>query len=443
MKVAIIGSGISGLTAAYLLNQKYEVTVFEAADRLGGHTATIDVNLEGKEYKIDTGFIVFNDWTYPNFKKLLSLIGVTYQPTSMGFSVSSEVNGLEYSGKGLNTLFAQRRNFFNVKHWRMIRDILRFNQESPRDVEQGGKYSEMTLAEYLRDKKYSTAFIDYYLIPMGSAIWSASVDVMENFPLQFFVRFFRNHGLLSVKNRPQWHVIKGGSRSYIAPMILGFKDRIKLSSPIKKILRKDDHVSLVGINNETHKFDQVVIATHSDQALSMLADANQSEKNVLGNIAYQSNEVVLHTDTGLLPKNKSTWSSWNYRIVDEAEQSSTAPPVLTYNMNILQGINADKTFCVTLNKKEAIDPQKIIGRYYYDHPVFSFDTINAQKQWPAVNGINRTWFCGAYWGNGFHEDGVVSGMRVAEQFGCYLDQSKTVKYELHHDNLLQLQEESA
>jgi predicted NAD/FAD-binding protein len=421
MKIAVIGSGISGLTAAYLLQQKHEVTVFEAANRLGGHTATIDVEYKDEKHQIDTGFIVFNDWTYPNFKKILSQLNVAYQPTSMGFSVTSEGNGLEYSGQNLNTLFAQRRNLFSVKHWRMIQDILRFNKESLIDIESGDEFSQMTLGEYLKVKKYSNTFIDYYLIPMGAAIWSATIEVMQKFPLQFFVRFFRNHGLLSVKNRPQWHVIKGGSKSYIEPLIKNFKDNIRLNFPIKEVIRKNDHVIVVGKNNEAHQFDQVVIASHSDQALSVLKDSTQAEQTVLGNIAYQPNEVVLHTDISLLPKRQQTWSSWNYRLVDDPERIKSIPPVLTYNMNILQGLKSKHTFCVTLNKTESIASEKIIGTYHYDHPVFSFEAINAQKHWKDINGVNRTWFCGAYWGNGFHEDGVVSAVRVAAELDCYLE----------------------
>jgi predicted NAD/FAD-binding protein len=421
MKIAIIGSGISGLTAAYVLNQQHDIVVYESADRLGGHTATIDIEYEEKSYAIDTGFIVFNDWTYPNFKKILKQIGVDYQPTTMGFSVTCENTGLEYSGGSLNTLFAQRRNLLNIQHWRMIRDILRFNKESLSDVDSGGEYLEMTLGEYLTKKNYSDAFMDNYLIPMGAAIWSATTKVMKGFPLQFFVRFFRNHGLLSIKDRPQWHVIKGGSRSYIEPLVSGFKDSIRLSSGIKEITRNESNVTITTVHGDTEIFDQVVIASHSDQALSMLTDPSEQEKAVLGAIAYQPNEVVLHTDTALLPQRKSTWSSWNYRILKEQVSSPDALPVLTYDMNILQSIDSNTTFCVTLNKTDAIDPKKILGVYEYSHPVFSMEAIAAQQQWSTINGVNNTWFCGAYWANGFHEDGVVSALKVTERLGATLD----------------------
>ena len=272
MKIAIIGAGISGLTAAYILNRQHDITVFEADSRLGGHTATKKIVHKDKEYAIDTGFIVFNDWTYPNFQKLLAQLGVAAKPTDMGFSVSCDKTGLEYSGTNLNTMFAQRRNLFNAKHWTMIRDILRFNKESLLDVDSGGEYLEISLGEYLQRKNYSQVFTDKYLIPMGAAIWSASTNVMKNFSLQFFVHFFRNHGLLSVNDRPQWHVIEGGSHSYIEPLIKDFKDNIRLDTPIKTVYRDAEGVRLELMNGSHEEFDQVVIAAHSDQALKMLAE---------------------------------------------------------------------------------------------------------------------------------------------------------------------------
>ena len=431
MKIAVVGAGISGLTAAYVLSPQHEVTVFEANDRLGGHTATKDVHVNGRDYAIDTGFIVFNDWTYPNFQKLLAQLDVDSSPTDMGFSVCCEKTGLEYSGTNLNTMFAQRSNLFSVKHWRMIRDILRFNKEALPDVESGGRYLEMTLDEYLQQKKYSKIFTDKYLIPMGSAIWSASTNVMKGFSLRFFVHFFRNHGLLSVSDRPQWRVIKGGSRAYIKPLTQRFKNNIRLNSAVKSIQRNDNGVVIKTIHGLSERFDQVVIAAHSDQALAMLADASDKETELLSAIPYQKNEVILHTDISLLPTRRSTWSSWNYRITDEptANESDLKTnkttsddqlPVLTYDMNILQSIASDTTFCVTLNKSDAIDPEKILGTYYYDHPVFSQKSVAAQEQWQTINGVNKTWFCGAYWANGFHEDGVLSALRVAEKLGSSL-----------------------
>ena len=409
MKIAVIGAGISGLTAAYLLNRKYDITLYEAADRIGGHTATKTVNWQDKHYCIDTGFIVYNDWTYPNFIKLIDHLGVDSQPTTMGFSVSSQITGLEYSGESLNTLFAQRRNLLRIKHWRMITDILRFNRQAPRDVESGRLASAVTLGQYLKKHNYSTEFLRHYLLPMGAAIWSASTAIISDFPLHFFIKFFKNHGLLNINSRPQWRVIKGGSKQYIQPLIQSFKARIRVNSPIESVVRQARKVVIKTKTGQSQYFDQVVIATHSDQALNMLADPSDKEIELLGSIPYRNNEVVLHTDTSLLPNNKHTWSSWNYRIIDE-EQSI---PVLTYNMNILQKLNAPTTFCVTLNHTDHIQPDSILGCYQYTHPVFSLAGIEAQRQWQRINGVNRTWFCGAYWGYGFHEDGVNSALRVA------------------------------
>ena len=413
MKVAIVGSGISGLTAAYLLSQKHQVTVFEADEYIGGHTATKNVQYGGKQYAIDTGFIVFNDWTYPKFQKLLGELKVDYKPTEMGFSVTNDATGLEYSGTNLDTLFAQRKNIVSPKHWQMIRDILRFNKQAIIDVESGQLPKGMLLGEYLKKNNYSDSFVHNYLIPMGAAIWSASTDGMQAFPLEFFVRFFKNHGLLSVNDRPQWHVIRGGSRAYLAPLIENFKDSIHTNTPVDSITRHDNGVSLANAQGLNENFDHVIIAAHSNQALAMLDDPSEQERSVLGNITYQDNEVVLHTDQSLLPRAKKAWSSWNYRI----KKTQTNLPVLTYSMNILQGIEAPVEFCVTLNDTQSIDAEKIIGQYTYAHPVFSAEAVEAQARWTEINGVNRTWFCGAYWQNGFHEDGVKSAVRVADGFG--------------------------
>ncbi len=428
MKIAIIGTGVSGLTSAYLLSQKHDVTVYEADDRIGGHTATKNIEYQGKTYAVDTGFIVFNDWTYPHFQKLMAKLKVDSQKTDMGFSVSCEQSGLEYSGNNLDTLFAQRRNIFSLTHWAMIRDILRFNKEAPLAVAEASAIDATTLGEYLEKHHYSDVFIDKYLIPMGAAIWSASTSVMKQFPLQFFVKFFINHGLLSVNHRPQWHVLKGGSQAYLKPLTEKFSDRIRLSSPIKSVIRKEDNtresgfeITVETLSGEKESFDHVIIAAHSDQALTMLGEeASQQETDILGAIAYRDNDVVLHTDEALLPKVKKTWSSWNYRILGDSNDDQDEPPVLTYNMNILQGLEAPCTFCVTLNKTDAIDPQKIIGRYSYAHPVFSVEAVKAQQRWEEINGVSNTWFCGAYWFNGFHEDGVKSAVRIAEKFDIHL-----------------------
>lgn len=413
MKIAIIGSGISGLTAAYLLNRKHEITVFEKADRIGGHTATVDITMpDGEQQAIDTGFIVYNEWTYPNFIKLLSQLGIEGLATDMTFSVHSELSGLEYAGSNLNTLFCQRKNILRPAFWRMVKDILRFNKEAVQDLDSGKLMEGTTLGEYLASRHYSQEFIRDYLVPMGAAIWSASTQTMLAFPLVFFVRFFKNHGLLSVTNRPQWLVVPGGSRAYLEPLTASFKNRIRRSANILSINRNSDGVLIESERGEEH-FDAVVFACHSDEALSLLSDPSVAEKSILGALPYQMNDVVLHTDTRLLPKNKLAWSSWNYHLTSH-EQSQA---VLTYDMNILQGLPSKHTFCVTLNHTAAIDPEKILGRYQYSHPVFTLEGIQAQQRWGEINGVNRSWFCGAYWRNGFHEDGVTSALQVAEQFG--------------------------
>ncbi|MGJ8648132.1 MAG: NAD(P)/FAD-dependent oxidoreductase [Marinomonas colpomeniae] len=413
MKVAIIGSGISGLTSAYLLQRKHEVTVFESAQRIGGHTATVEVQEEEGTRAIDTGFIVFNDWTYPNFIRLMNEIGVSSRATEMSFSVSCQRIGLEYGGNNLNTLFSQRRNLFNFPFLGMLKDILRFNKEAIQDLESGELREGVTLGEYLKEKGYGKRFASHYLIPMGSAIWSSTLDEMMAFPLVFFVRFFKNHGLLSVSDRPQWHVIEGGSSAYLQPLVESFTDEIRLGVQIKQVQRFADSVVIQLEDGSEETFDQVVFACHSDQALSLLADSSQDEKDILSAIPYRNNDVVLHTDTSLLPKAKLAWSSWNYHLGTDQNK----PATLSYNMNILQHFSSDTTYVVTLNQTDMIAPGKIIGSFKYAHPTFTLEGIKAQDRWSDINGVNNTWFCGAYWRNGFHEDGCWSGVRVANRLG--------------------------
>lgn len=410
MNIAIIGAGISGLTAAYYLREKHNITVFESAPRIGGHTATVDIEHQGRDYAIDTGFIVYNDWTYPRFIELIDALGVDTQATEMSFSVRCDSSGLEYGGNNLNTLFAQRRNLLRPNFHRMLHDILRFNREAVRDLESGSIAADTTLGEYLTENRYGDAFTYQYLLPMGCAIWSASTESMIEFPLLFFTRFFNNHGLLSVNDRPQWRVISGGSKNYLEPLTRDFRDSIQLNARISSVRRRQDAVELVLANGRIQSFDQVIFGCHSDQALQLLSDATQAERDALTAILYQSNEVVLHTDDALLPQRRLAWSSWNYWLRERYQQRA----VLTYDMNILQGIESDATFCVTLNATEAIDPNKIIETFNYSHPVFSLDSVVAAAKIDNFNGLNRSWFAGAYLGNGFHEDGVVSGRRVAD-----------------------------
>ena len=409
MDIAVIGSGISGLSCAHYLSRQHRVTVFEAGTQIGGHTATVDVKLGTRRYAVDTGFIVYNDWTYPNFIALLDELGVSSRPTEMGFSVNDIESGLESSGSSINTLFAQRRNLASPRFLGMVRDILRFNREAVADLDGGLLQAGETLGHYLERKRYGTAFGSHYLVPMASAIWSSDCASVTDFPLEFFLRFFRNHGLLSVNNRPQWRVVEGGSREYLRPLCQRFEDRIHTASTVTHINRDPRGVDLSLRDGRSFRFDQVVIATHSDQALNMLADASQEERAILGALPYQNNEVVLHTDVRLLPRNRKTWSSWNYRLGVDSGRA-----VVTYNMNILQGLNAPETFCVTLNDTASINPNRVLGTFNYAHPVFSLEGIKAQQRWQDINGSRNTWYCGAYWHNGFHEDGVVSALRVAD-----------------------------
>jgi predicted NAD/FAD-binding protein len=416
MKIAIIGTGISGLTTAYLLNKKHAVTVFEKNDYVGGHTHTHNINLNNKNYAVDSGFICYNENTYPNFIKLLKILGVESQKTTMGFSVKSKKKKLEYAGNSLNSLFSQRKNIFSISFLWMIRDILLFNKNAKKDL--ATISLKLTLGEYLKNNNYSKAFIYNYIVPMGAAIWSTKATSMLDISALFFIRFFDNHGLLQINNRPNWWVIKGGSKEYVKKLVSSFKENIRLSSPVYSINRTDEkiEIKLSSDNAQIETFDAVVIATHSDQALKLLSDKTSLEEEILSALPYQKNEALLHTDHSVLPKNKLAWASWNYNLDQEPE----APIALTYNMNILQSFNATETFCVTLNSNGLINPTKVIKKLKYDHPLFTVKGIAAQKRKNEISGVNNTYFCGAYWRNGFHEDGVVSALDVAKQFGISL-----------------------
>ncbi|WP_394144643.1 NAD(P)/FAD-dependent oxidoreductase [Vibrio atypicus] len=409
MKIAIIGTGISGLTCAYRLNAEHDITVYEANDYVGGHTATVDVELAGEAYAVDTGFIVYNDRTYPNFIQMMNEIGVKGNPTQMSFSVRNDATGLEYNGHTITTLFAQKRNWLNPKFYSFIFEILRFNKSVKKVVELSAGEGQ-TLGHFLTENQFSDYFSENYILPMGAAIWSSTLADMRAFPLDFFARFFLNHGLLDVTNRPQWYVIEGGSRAYIEPLTRSFSDKIRLATPVEKVSRDSAGVK-VWAKGEVERFDHVIFACHSDQALAMLDDATQLEQDILSDLEYQQNEVILHTDASLLPKRKAAWAAWNYWL-DGGRDEQQRPPTLTYNMNILQHIEAPETFCVSLNSAEQIDSKKILRTFYYDHPVFSHQSMRAQGRRSEINGHNQTWFCGAYWYNGFHEDGVRSGLDV-------------------------------
>ena len=412
MKLAIIGSGISGLTVGHLLNRKHDISIFEANDYIGGHTHTHKLNIRNRDYLIDTGFIVYNERTYPSFIKLLDQLGVERQLSTMGFSVKSTSKDYEYSGESINSLFAKRSNIFRLSFLKMLYEMYKFGKEA--DSNGLGLNVTMTLGEYLKEKKYSKEFIHYFITPMGAAIWSTPANKVLDMPAYFFIKFFYNHGMLEISNRPNWWVIKNGSSQYISKLIKGFEDKIYLSSPVKNVTRTGDGVELFLVKNDKKlNFDAVIFATHSDQALSLLESPSDLEEEILKSFPYQKNEVLLHTDDTVLPKRKLAWASWNYQL--DADQS--APVVLTYNMNILQSIQSDQTFCVTLNDHDSVDQSKVIKKLSYDHPLFTVDAIAAQKRKQEISGINNTYYCGAYWRNGFHEDGVVSALDVCKQFG--------------------------
>jgi predicted NAD/FAD-binding protein len=414
MRVAVIGTGISGMLVARLLHGDHELTVFEANAYVGGHTHTVDVAADGRMLAVDTGFIVFNERTYPNFVTLMRKLDVPWQGSTMSFSVRCEKTGLEYCPSSLSRLFAQRRNLLRPGFWRMVREIFAFRKELPRTAELP---ETITLGAHLANKRYSQTFVEHFMVPMGAAIWSAGPNRFEDMPACMFARFFHNHGFLQVRDQPQWLVIQGGSRNYAEALTEPFRDRIRLNCPARAIRRQSDRVEVKTADGRAESFDQVVLATHSNEALAMLADPSEQERQVLGAIPYQDNEVVLHTDTGLLPQRRRVWASWNYRI-PRRPQSAVA---VTYDMNILQNLDADREFCVTLNQSEKIDPARIERRFVYAHPVYTPAALRAQQRHAEISGVNRTHFCGAYWRYGFHEDGVNSALAVAKAFGKGLD----------------------
>jgi len=412
MKIAIIGSGISGLTSAYLLNRNHDITVFEAKDYIGGHTHTHNIKINNRDYAVDTGFIVYNERTYPNFIKFLDTLGVERQLSTMGFSVKSDFEDYEYAGESLNSLFAKRSNIFRLGFLRMLYEMYHFGKKA--DSTGLGLDTSITLGDYLRKENYSDEFINYFIVPMGAAIWSTPAKKVLGMPAYFFIKFFYNHGMLEIMNRPKWWVIKNGSSAYINKVIKGFENKINLSTPIKSVSRVNNKIEVLTTKNENNLiFDAVVFATHSDQALAMLKDPTDKEKDILGSIPYQKNEILLHTDSSVLPKRKLAWASWNYQLDSNPEN----PVVLTYNMNILQSLNCDETFCVTLNDHQSVDKAKVLKKITYHHPLFTVKGIGAQKRKSEINGVNNTYYCGAYWHNGFHEDGVVSAMEVCKYFG--------------------------
>ena len=412
MKIAIIGSGIAGNTLVWRMNAGHEVVVFEAGDHLGGHTHTHDVTVEGKTIQVDSGFIVFNEKTYPNFIDMLERLGVERQATEMSFSVHCERTGLEYAGTNLNSLFAQRKNLFSGKFYRLLMDIVRFNRRAPGFL--NTEDTTTTLGEYLRDEGYSDNFLRYYILPMGAAIWSQDVESMLDFPARFFIRFFYNHGLLSISDRPQWYVVKGGSKTYVEKIYSQFGGEVKLRTPVTAVRRFADRVE-VEHRHGRDQFDAVFFACHSDQALALLSDATEAERAVLGAIPYQANTAVLHLGDDEFPVLKRARSSWNYRIPARSNGAAT----VSYDMKKLQSLPVQSDIAVTLNSNRDLEQKNIIAQMAYDHPVFTLEGLRAQQRQGEINGVRRSFFCGAYWRYGFHEDGVVSALEALEHFNIW------------------------
>ncbi len=408
MRIAIVGGGISGLYSAHLLHKHHDIQLFEAGSYPGGHTNTVDAILGGQSIPVDTGFIVHNDRNYPLFLALLDELGVAAQDGEMSFSMSCELSGLEYSGSSLNTLFAQRRNLVNPRFLGMLRDILRFNRSTDALLDAP---AEQTLADFLELNNFSGALVDDYLVPMAAAIWSSDPANILDFPAAYFGRFFHNHGLLTINDRPQWRTICGGSRNYVAPLIAPYKERVHLNSPVERVTRSNGQITVKPRGGEAQHFDQVIFACHSDQALQILGDPTPQEREILGGIPYQPNDTVLHTDTSLLPKKRLAWSAWNYH----RYKSDATEVCVTYHMSLLQKLDSPKPLLVSLNATDRINPDTILQRIRYHHPVYDSASVKARGRWAEINSVNNTHYCGAYWGYGFHEDGLRSARAVADK----------------------------
>jgi predicted NAD/FAD-binding protein len=410
MRIAIVGTGIAGMVAAHKLHPEHEIVVYEAADRLGGHSNTVEVeDATAGTLAIDTGFIVFNDRNYPNFEALLAELGVAGQRSHMGFSVSDGAR-FEYSGTPWG-LFARPAHLVSPSFLGMLRDWRRFNREARALIGMNG--TAPSLGAWLEQQGFSQHFIDRLIVPQASAVWSADPEQMWSFPASFMAEFFDNHGMYSLRDRPKWRTVAGGSRSYVAAISAPWRDRVRLAAPVRRIERLPDGVRIEAEGCESEEFDEVVIATHSDQALALLADPSEPEREVLGAIPYQRNEAVLHTDTAMLPRRRTAWSSWNFHLADGPPRGST----VTYWMNNLQRLRAEREYLVTLNRGEEIDPEKVLRRFQYDHPVYTAEGVAAQARHAEISGVRRTHYCGAYWGWGFHEDGVVSALRACAGIG--------------------------
>jgi uncharacterized protein len=409
--IAIIGAGISGLSAGYYLSRKYEVSLFEKESRLGGHTHTIAVDSSAGPLPVDTGFIVHNTRTYPNLIHLLGELEVETQASDMSFSVSHQASDFEYSSRGTNGFFAQRGNFLSPRHYLLLKEILRFNRQSLELLKQP-QGDQVTLGEYMEAGRFSRRFREFYLYPMASAVWSTSLEQILEFPAATLIRFFDNHGMLGVNTHPQWRVIKGGSHSYIKPMIRPFKERIFTGQQLLSVSRGESGVKLTFADKEQW-FDEVVFACHGNQILPLLADATATEREVLENFQTSRNETVLHTDSRILPRNANARASWNYQVNEASLRGTT----LTYHMNRLQSLGVKEDYCVSLNTNGAVDKSTILRNLVYHHPLYTREAIRAQQRWAEISGRHHTHFCGAYWFYGFHEDGLNSALRVARALG--------------------------
>ncbi len=414
MRIAVIGAGVSGLLAARLLATRHEVMLFEASDYIGGHANTVDVELDGREFSVDTGFMVFNDRTYPNFQNLLKYLNLNSQASDMSFSVTCERTGWEYQGSSFSGLFSQKINMVRPTFWGMLTDILRFNSRAIsalRDVN-----SQKSLQEFLNEGNYGSTFRERYLLPMTAAIWSSPHEAILNFSAQFLLRFMHNHGLLQLRNRPRWQTIPGGSRRYLLALANGMNGNIRLNCPVRRVLRTPNHVMVEFRDDRSEQFDAVVLATHADTSLKMLAEPSEEEEKILSAFPYQENRAVLHTDEKWLPSRRSAWASWNYLIPKDSESTC-----VTYDLTRLQRIDSPRRLLVTLNPPRPIDQNKCLREFVYHHPLFTIEGIDAQRRLPEINGVQKTYYCGAYWRNGFHEDGIVSALAVAREFGIGLE----------------------
>ena len=410
MKIAVVGGGISGLTAAYLLSRQHQVELYEASPRFGGHTLTVEVEHEGGPLAVDLGFIVYNERTYPLFTRLLDELGVETQPTSMSFSMRCEESGIEYSGEGISGLFAQRRNVLRPKFWTMLGGIYRFHRAARRHLE---KDEDGSLGAFLDRHRIPKTAVDLYVLPMTAAIWSTHPGRMLDFPARSLFRFLANHGLLKVTGKPTWRVVAGGSKRYLPPLVAPFERHARLGCPVEAVTREEDRVWVRPVGEEALAYDRVVLATHSDQALRLLHDPTPAEREVLGAIPYRDNDVILHTDRSVLPRSERAWASWNYHRTRHPKDRVE----VTYSMNRLQHIASPRQHCVTLNRNDEIAPETVLRREVLAHPQFGEGSEEARERWSEIDGVRRAHFCGAYWGNGFHEDGVRSAVRVARALG--------------------------